>query len=318
MNAPDDKILDEYLSGSSRLSQHYRELDDVAVPTQLDQRVLTRARDAVADQQSAKTDELERLRQRRKRLMQWSVPAGLAASAVLVVSIVMQSGVQHEVALAPQKPMLQAPPVEMAADAAHRQAEMEKVEIHAKPLREPIQNSPLAVTATHDLAKQSAFVPSVAAPAPTAGNATSRTPQAVQQSTATRAISRSAIEQKSATQQPAQSRDSDLQGSAAESRRAASQADYDVAEVAVTGSAYRPVAGSGPRDTVPGSASAESLPDETVSAPRVLEEPKQWLERIRQLRKAGKTQDADGEWKRFREAYPDYPVAGTDVVKGRR
>lgn len=369
MNDPiDDKTLDDYLSGGSQISRRYRELDDVAVPSQLDQQVLTRARDAVADRQPESTDELERLRQRRKRLMQWSVPAGLAASAVLVIAIVMQSGVQHEVLSVPQTPAsapaaveersersadkeegLMAPiqpdtnemfsvrpapppapvsqisPADTAADDARRRTETEKAETNASRLRQQPPESSIGVTSSaHDQAKQSASPPSIKVPPPkpmaenAPSGATSHPPQEVQQSTSARAISSSAIEQKTATQQAAQSRDSGLQGSAAESRRAASQADYDLSEVAVTGSrAYRPVAGSGPRDTVPRRASAES-PDPAVSEPQVPEEPDKWLERIRQLRKDGRTQDADGEWKRFREAYPDYDVAGTDIARGRR
>ncbi len=53
MNAPlDDKALDEYLSRGSDVSRRYRELDDDAVPPELDRRVLAEARGAVSKNQS--------------------------------------------------------------------------------------------------------------------------------------------------------------------------------------------------------------------------------------------------------------------------
>jgi hypothetical protein len=357
---PIDKTLDEYLSGNSQVSQRYRELDDAAVPPQLDQLVLARARAAVADRQSSHTDghsdghtdELERLRRRRKRLMRWSVPAGLAASAVLVVSIVMQSGVQHEVVSLPQQPARAPaavqehsdrsgdrqeglvvltqpsapPPVPMMAppdvlsDAPLPQSEMEKVESNAK--RTPQQqSSPLAVKVVPELANEPAFAPTVAAPA------TLHVPEELQRSTSNRAISSTAIEQTAATQQAAESRDNSLRAAAeasatrkqqTESRRAETPADYDLSEIAVTGNrARRSAPASGPRGTVRQSTSAESQPDATAAGAGVHEEPKHWLERIRQLRKDGKAEDADREWQRFREAYPDYAVAETDAARTR-
>lgn len=104
----DDKALDEYLSGRSQISQHYRALADGVrdtVPPELDRRILAQARDAVAQAEAAPVDGLARLRTKRRRLMQWGVPAALAASAVLVVSIVIQSGVQHEVRAVNEHPV---------------------------------------------------------------------------------------------------------------------------------------------------------------------------------------------------------------------
>lgn len=49
---------------------------------------------------------------------------------------------------------------------------------------------------------------------------------------------------------------------------------------------------------------------------RIQSDPELWLERIRTLRKEGKTQAADEEWKRFVEAWPNYPVAEADTAKG--
>lgn len=380
MSDPIDKALDEYLSGNSQVSRRYRELDDVAVPPQLDQAVLAQARAAVAERQSSHTgghtdghtdrqtdrhiDELERLRQRRKRLMQWSVPAGLAASAVLVVSIVMQSGVQHEVVSLPQQPAstpvvaqepgdrsseeqglvvltqpdaqsyerppaLRIAPAEVSSDALSGQAE-KKIESSAKRLREQ-QDAPHEVMAAPDLANEPAFAPSVVAPAPPAPVAQSAPlsappiPEGIQRSASRRAIDSAAIEASAAKQQAPSSESASRAASEAmaarnqqaASRRAESRADDDLSEIIVTGARRSlPAAGSGPRETVRQSTSAASQSDAAMADTQV-EEPKHWLERIRQLRKDGKAQDADREWQRFREAYPDYAVAEADAARAR-
>lgn len=318
MNEPIDKALDDYLSGNSQVSQRYRELDDAAVPPQLDQLVLARARAAVADQPSSQKDELERLRQRRKRLVRWSVPAGLAASAVLVVSIVMESGVQHEVVSMPQQSVTPAPILispEEPIDAAPRRREIEKAETTAESARARRQNSPVAIVP--DLAKESAPAPAPPPPTPSPANVPSvsavRIPEEIsadiQRRTAMRAV-RSTTEVTPGTQQPAEAKANETES------RAAPQAEYGLSEITVAGSHVplnTPAAGSGPRGTVP--RAAKSQPDTTQS--QIHEEPQQWLERIRQLRKDGKTRDADREWKRFRKAYPDYEVAQTDAARGK-
>jgi hypothetical protein len=42
------------------------------------------------------------------------------------------------------------------------------------------------------------------------------------------------------------------------------------------------------------------------------------LEYIRQLRKDGRSRQADLEWKRFRAAYPEYPVNEKDAARARK
>lgn len=44
-------------------------------------------------------------------------------------------------------------------------------------------------------------------------------------------------------------------------------------------------------------------------------EPEPWLEYIRRLRDEGKIEQADAEWHRFRDAYPDYSVANDDRAR---
>ncbi|MGH7336920.1 MAG: hypothetical protein ACREI7_05035, partial [Myxococcota bacterium] len=95
MNAPlDDKSLDEYLTRGSEVSRRYRELDGDTVPPELDRRVLAEARAAASKNQSGG-----------RAWMRWSAPVALAASAVLVVSIVIESGVDQQETVAVTKPV---------------------------------------------------------------------------------------------------------------------------------------------------------------------------------------------------------------------
>jgi hypothetical protein len=90
-------------------------------------------------------------------------------------------------------------------------------------------------------------------------------------------------------------------------------------EAVVTGTRQRRSAGrtAGPRNTISGSA-FETRPaadaDADADADAEQSDPAKWLEEIRDLRRAGKTAEADAAWERFREAFPDFPVAQDDVA----
>jgi hypothetical protein len=86
-----------------------------------------------------------------------------------------------------------------------------------------------------------------------------------------------------------------------------------IQEIAVTGARQRRTQGrtAGPRNTISGSA-FESRPAADADAEQA--DPAKWLEEIRDLRRAGKTAEADAAWERFREAFPDFPVAQDDVA----
>ena len=43
--------------------------------------------------------------------------------------------------------------------------------------------------------------------------------------------------------------------------------------------------------------------------------PEVWLESIRQLRRDGKVLQANREWARFREVFPDYPLTDDDIAR---
>jgi hypothetical protein len=84
----------------------------------------------------------------------------------------------------------------------------------------------------------------------------------------------------------------------------------------------REVAGS--RDTVekpePEAVLSYSRPinatvDNTATIQRTKTDPEAWLKEIRQLRIDNKQEEADREWRRFREAFPDYEVSETDAAR---
>jgi hypothetical protein len=50
---------------------------------------------------------------------------------------------------------------------------------------------------------------------------------------------------------------------------------------------------------------------------RQYSDPELWLRDIRQLRKENKQADADREWRRFREKFPDHVVQESDTARER-
>jgi hypothetical protein len=87
-------------------------------------------------------------------------------------------------------------------------------------------------------------------------------------------------------------------------------------EVQITGSRQRRTAGrtAGPRNTISSSAvRTETRP--AADADTEQAEPAKWLEEIRDLRRAGKTAEADLAWERFRKQFPNFPVAEDDLAR---
>ncbi|MBC7983290.1 MAG: hypothetical protein H7Y02_05475 [Candidatus Obscuribacterales bacterium] len=82
-DASNDKLLDEYLTGASEFSTRYRKLDADEVPSELDDLVLTAGRSSAPE-----------VRSHLQRWRRWSVPAALAATVVLTVSIVVNNDAQ--------------------------------------------------------------------------------------------------------------------------------------------------------------------------------------------------------------------------------
>jgi hypothetical protein len=342
----DDKALDEYLGRSSQISQRYRALVDdehASVPPELDRLVLAQARNALAQQDAAKADELARLRTKRRRLTQWGVPAALAASAVLVISIVIRSGVQHEVRAVSERPV--AAPAAAAPPASIAAAKQQSTETSAQngvvlitpPPNAVTEFSPLApspaVPAEQRARQEQALAQSMAAdaksvreriqsaPPPPMPQVSNEIPQAPEPSAAPSEIAPSAAVDASSAPPVIvpDSQQARYESNAAKRR----SSEAEISEVAVTGVRRATVSGgSGPRNTIPQSAfdkaaSDEIAREEQADAANVQAEPQRWLEHIRQLRKDGKSADADAEWKKFLERYPDYPVDQSDAARSK-
>lgn len=318
----DQQALDEYLNRGSAVSRQYRELDALDVPADLDRRVLDEARAAVAP--ATRTS---------RRWLRWSAPVALAASMVLVLSIVVRSGVQ-QTTLSPAAPVtfeLRAPTKAdaarqeaMAAEQKRRRASESSapsaaaestpsqfvpivpivpieppslaVEVPYEPylMRErdttaaATQERPVAATAPENAASKAAPQAAAAAPAPQSHAA------------AGEELATAVVTAQSGPHEPA----SGLSGMAGNGSRAA-----------------RTRAEAGPRGSIaparaqPRAQSAETITEAAVEEPSRTD-PVRWLEEIRALRKDGNNELADREWTRFREAFPNHPVAAGDLARG--
>lgn len=291
MNEPiDDKAFEEYLKRGSPVSQHYQALDSDELPADIDRQVLARAQEAVRAPVVRKTRAWQR----------WSVPVALAASAVLAVSIVIESG-QHESTLtrAPSYP------------AAERETTT------AVPQADEQETAPAAAYEP----------PPVAAPAaptevPRAGSAPQNRPAAspraqVERPSEPRAAAQPRIE---SLAKRAQVEAAEQKASAdARMEHARQRAAEDLNERAMQASRT-------PVDSVPPApppavaqqaapvASAAQAETRSFASERA---PEEWLREIRELRASGKAEEADREWKAFREAFPDHIVAEDDLAIGR-
>ncbi len=351
----DDKALDEYLSGRSQISQRYRALADDAreiVPPELDRRILAQARDAVAQAEAVPADELTRLRTKRRRLMQWGVPAALAASAVLVISIVIRSGVQHEVQAVQEPPLpTVAAPSASAAELAKRQSEATVQDdiVSMAPPQNAVTEFPPPAAPPAVSAKEASSARRVAPPPP-APAPLQEAPQSEQRpasaeraaadaspahvsspysppaapsqepaSVAKAAPIRQRIEQRAAAAAPpASSRQAPYEPAAAEARVESERENLPQA-AAASAPRQPPPAVAGNASNVPesGAVASPQLPGEKPESADLHRDPQRWLEHIRELRKNGKSAEADNDWKEFRARYPDYPVTETDAARGK-
>lgn len=306
MNAPlDDKSLDEYLTRGSEVSRRYRELDGNTVPPELDRRVLAEARAAASKNQSGG-----------RTWMRWSAPVALAASAVLVVSIIIESGVEQGETVAVTKPVGDARPAK----------ETSAPKATAAPAEAPVE-------VFTGLVPDATFEPQAPPEAPaSASNVRSRDQalarQSQEQSQRSGVVSSEADREEvqvTARRRPEVMMDSPVavvvEQSAPVSPPAAPPADEASAlEEAVVTGYRRPEQrrSSGPRDTIGrSSASGASVSAQEELLKRSVADPERWLEEIRQLRRDSKSRAADLEWERFRKEFPDYPVAEDDIAAKR-
>jgi hypothetical protein len=296
----DIKALDEYLKGDSDISQRYRELGREDVPPDLDRRVLAEARAAVAGGGAARS----------RSWLRWSAPVALAASVVLVVAVVIESPVQDAtLAIQPASEVRQveeyepqqepAPAVTVSSSvrpAAPPPASVSKAESkradRAPVVEEVVVNA--QVSREQSFASSPVAVDSVAMDSAEAQLAAERPAPAMRTQTTS-------------------ARDETDRMAGLEDSSAKANASTELQEIAVTGARQRRTQGrtAGPRNTISGSA-FERRPAADADAEQ--SDPAKWLEEIRDLRRAGKTADADAAWERFREAFPDFPVAQDDVA----
>jgi hypothetical protein len=322
----DIKALDEYLKGDSDVSRRYRELGRDEVPLELDRRVLTAARDAVANEGT----------QRSRSWLRWSAPVALAASIVLVVTVVLERGPQDELATVPatqapaesqQRQSVRYKPDDNSA--VERKLANEVTRQRAGNLQEP---TPVYVQPVPDQAADALHeMPPLPAPAAvTAAKAEARPvvppPELAVEQQSEQAVASVAAESQApavAASAPAVRGEISARESAALSKEEADAAS-DVQEISITGarSGRGPGRTAGPRGTIssPGSFASDTRPasDDERADKADRADPEAWLEEIRELRRAGKTADADREWARFHAAFPDFHVADDDIARKKR
>jgi hypothetical protein len=317
----DIKALDEYLKGGSDISQRYRELGREDVPPELDRRVLEAARAAVAGDGA----------KRSRSWLRWSAPIALAASVVLVVTVVIESGVQNDAMLAPQSPAAERQN-EVAAErssAPERFDELRSGEYKlsqdrapavppAEPQVVPIVPVTIALPEVSILPSSDSVSTAVAPLQESLAKAQAQ-PRAVMPVAPAPPVVESPAPQLAA-EQPSYVRSVESVADRKEVGRAEAEADdsVDASEVSVAGSRNRRATGrtAGPRNTVSTATSGAALSSDARPADAEEQsDPQKWLEEIRGLRRAGKAVDADREWQLFRDAFPDFRVADDDLAR---
>jgi hypothetical protein len=325
----DIKALDEYLKGGSDISRTLRELgrDDVP-PPDLDRRVLNEARAAVASGGGSRS----------RSWLRWSAPLAVAASVVLVVTVVIESGVQENPALLTQPAAMDKVRAEPERQVEEYKLQEEAAALLAKQEREAqFAPEPPAAIVPNAAPVQAPAAPPPAALARTAAErSTAATPEEVSvqakalrdQSVATSPVAVDTATLDSAAAQVAAEQPSPTYAGAVatissrkEVRREdsapaeADSSDDDLSSAAVTGGRTgRARRTAGPRNTVSNSAlTSETRPAADEEAAQI--DPQKWLEEIRELRRAGKAAQADLAWQDFRKAYPQFPVAADDLAR---
>lgn len=298
----DDQQLDEYLKGDSSVSRQYRQLPGEDVPASLDRLVLRQAEDAVK-------------RPSRPAWMRWAKPLAVAASAVLVVSIVVETGLKEETMVTSQS--VQAP-IETRMIEESTGAPPPPPKAEAPPpvvFVEPIEAPALADAAPIEAPTFAEPAPAAAAPAPAPAperKALSR------QSVAGEAANAEIQEQLTKAEQEdkaASAADASRQKSAREED--AREQDRSVAQRAAIDEQKQAAGARASESTAVLSYSRpiSSTANDMATLEKAYTDPEAWLKDIRQLRKDNKQDEADREWRRFREAFPNYEVAEADAAR---
>jgi hypothetical protein len=277
------------------------------VSPELDRRVLEAARAAVANEGA----------RRSRSWLRWSAPLAVAASVVLVVTVVLEGGLQDKtVAPAPAQAPAMAPQERglvnvkvQAADEESKLADKIKQQEGVVADRQPV---PHAIQIVPESPPAFAPPPEIALPEPAQASVAK-----VEAERANTVAAQAAAEQYARRDQAGAGLVANVPAPAAAAQPAPEvDSSQDVQEVSVAGTRNRHAIGrtAGQRGTI----STDSLRRETRPAsdePANRSDPQAWLEEIRELRRERKTQDADREWLRFREAFPDFPVADDDIAR---
>lgn len=306
MSDPTDiKGLDEYLKGGSDVSQRYRELGRDEVPPELDSRVLASARAAVANQST----------KRSRSWLRWSTPIALAASVVLVVTVVLERGGQNRLVAippyaveTPQPSSEMTPKVESAANAIEERKQTEDfapqpasvTRAVPPPPQQPAKEKSEARRDEADEADEAqlfGFAPPSEVPA--------QAPEVRDEAQPQLRAAPSAVA-------PPPEPVTVTANNSLERNKSAADSSAEIQEVVITGMRRSAGRGAGPRGTV---TRAVSSTQATPAAESEQSDPQTWLEDIRDLRRAGKTDEADREWERFRKAFPDFEVADDDIAR---
>jgi hypothetical protein len=322
----DIKALDEYLKGDSDVSRRYRELGHEEVPPELERRVLAAARDAVANEGT----------QRSRSWLRWSAPVALAASVVLVVTVVLERGpdqLAQVPAQAPAEPQVRGMIGDQDDSAAAERKLAEEVtrqraardQESAPVYVQPVTQAPPPALA--DVPPMPELAPAAATSAKAEARPIVPPPELVleQQAEQTVAAAVAPVPEAPAAQPtPTQTAEASAGESVALNKEEADAAT-SVEEVSITGARTRrgPGRTAGPRGTISsttssrGAAAAASRPvsDDEQAARADRSDPAAWLEEIRDLRRAGRSADADREWDLFHEAFPDFYVADDDLAR---
>ncbi len=286
----EDKDFEQYLQRKSPVSEHYHSLDGIEPPPDLDEKILAKAAAEVRSPLAEKS----------RAWKKWSVPVALAASTVIAVSIVLESGVRHEITTS------NAPSVVHSERTVAEPATPDAIE----PAAPAMNQTPATERATRgddqkvvdvDIAPRPAFAPQV------------EVPDAQMQALAKKA------EQKAEETERAP----DVIDSVAEERVAETAVESSSQRSPTPASQYATV--SSRRAVAPPPAAVRDL-DHAADATAVASaapaqythDPKAWLAHIRNLREQGDDVQADTAWKLFEAAFPDFAVAEDDLARPKK
>lgn len=275
MSDPDDKAFDDYLNRQGPVSDRYRQLDDAEPPAQLDGIVLARAAQAV------------RRPARSSAWMRWGAPIALAASMVLVVAVVMESGVEDQ-------------PISVTSTASDR-------------LLRSHESTGFRDAVEADASKESSRAPP-AAQAAAPGEAVAEAPSAPTSGRRDEPATPASDRERLAGVPLAAAKVEKMVGE--EPVAPPPSPSVDVPATTPPTRAISQVSARSPGGAVPVPAYQRFSSQADVDAElRRLADPDAWLEHIRQLRREQKVEEADRQWREFRAAYPDHAVAETDDAR---